>query len=150
VTEHLNMLEIISPSDEYQRTEHLRLLLDSLASNPNYAIDETVKSFLRGFVTKDFRQAALVGLILLKLKDIDALSAYARMFCALTLNHEPKLKQAIIQAMPPMSPGDLYDELADITVYGDPKSATYHYAFLVLSKVNADSLRKDFSDYQRM
>jgi hypothetical protein len=142
------MREIVSPTDEHQRTGHLRRLHDALVENPALPVDEAVRAFLRDYVTKDFKQAALVGLILLALRDGDDLSSHARMFNALYLDHEPALKEAVIRAMPAMSPGDLYDRIADLTVYGDPKSTAHHYAYSVLSSVDADTLKKDFRDYQ--
>lgn len=149
MSKEVNFQEIISPTDEYQRTENLRLLYSRLQESPDFLLDTRIKKYLANFITQDFTQAALVGLILLhfhatKKRDV---SLYARVFPILYLDYEQELKQAAIEAMPEVSPGQLYDKIAEIALHGNPKSVAFHYAFWVLSKVDADSLKNDFKEY---
>lgn len=149
MSNEVDFQEIISPSEEYKRTENLWLLYNELRKSPNMVIDDNIKEFLNIYVTKDFKQAALVGLILLLLQTApnDDVSFYARLFPILYLDYERELRQAAVEAMPAISPEQLYDEIANITIYGNPRSAAYHYAYWVLSHIDPDSLKKEFKEY---
>lgn len=149
MSEEINFEEIMHPSDEYTRSENLRRLHEKLRESPDLPVAENVKEFLDDYVTKDFKQSALVGLTLLLLKrtgQADA-SLYARLFPALYLQQEPELKKAAVAAMPKKTPFELYDEIADLTVYGDPTSSAYHYAYQVMANISPDNLKEDFKDY---
>lgn len=149
MSKDVDVQEIIHPSDEHNRTENLLLLYNKLRESPGSPVDKDLKEFLNSYVTKDFKQAALVGLTLLLLKTAQGedASLYARLFPALYLQQEPELRKAVVEAMPKVTPLKLYDELAEITVYGDPRSAAYHYAYQVMSNISPDNLKSDFKDY---
>lgn len=143
-----NFQNIMQPSTEYDRTETLESLYETLRGNGELSVDTELKHFLTAYVTKDFKQAGLVGLILLHLNNInDKIPLYARLFPALTMYQESNLRRAVVEVMPDITPLQLYEQIAEITISGNPQSADYHYAYLVLVYIDPSTLKGDWQRY---
>lgn len=141
---------IMAAPTEFDRTEALEALL----RRPDAAVPPALGEFLEGYETRDVKQAALVGLILLRQRPRagsggagSPIALYARMFPALRLYHESELRRAVATAMPATAPLELYDRIAQITYTGDPASADYHYAYQVLATVDPSTVADDWNAY---
>lgn len=135
---------IMAPPTEYDRTE----ALEALARFRDRAVAPELREFLEQYETRDAKQAALVGLILLRQPEARSpVALYARMFPALQLYLESELRQAVVAAMPAIAPLELYDRIVEITYAGDPASADYHYAYQVLATVDPTTVPENWAAY---
>lgn len=135
---------IMAAPTEYDRTEALEALL----RRGEPAVAPALREFLERYETRDAKQAALVGLVLLRQPGADGrVALYARLFPALQLHHESQLRRSVAAAMPATAPLELYDRIAEITYTGDPASADYHYAYQVLATVDPSTVPDDWSGY---